>query len=176
MRPREELSPGQPDPKSEAYTPERSSVERRRCGESEGAERRDADTLAARSASGKEAVEKARKASPVWELRCFKANRANSTVAPRGAWHQNSPIREKRRGLASVPLAPAPHRPRPPPGPKTHVWGRSSVESRPDRRWSRGVRPPPPWGRCTRLVRPWAAVGASCGPTAVGCSVGVWTP
>ena len=57
-----------------------------------------------------------------------------------------------------------------------HVWGRSSVESRPDRRWSRGVRPPPPWGRCTRLVRPWAAVGASCGPTAVGCSVGVWTP
>ena len=47
------------------YTPERSSVERRRCGESEGAERRDADTLAARSASGKEAVEKARKASPV---------------------------------------------------------------------------------------------------------------
>ena len=66
--------------------------------------------------------------------------------------------------------------PRPPPGPKTHVWGRSSVESRPDRRRSRGVRPPPPWGRCTRLVRPWAAVGASCGPTAVGCSVGVWTP
>ena len=76
-------------------------------------------------------------------------------------------------GLARLP---APHPPRPPPGPKTHVWGRSSVESRPDRRWSRGVRPPPPWGRCTRLVRPWAAVGASCGPTAVGCSVGVWTP
>ena len=78
------------------YTPERSSVERRRCGEREGAERWDAHALAARSASGKEAVEKARKASPVWELRCFK-NRANSTVAPRGAWHQNSPIREKRR-------------------------------------------------------------------------------
>ena len=57
-----------------------------------------------------------------------------------------------------------------------HVWGRSSVESRPDRRWSRGVRPPPPWGRCTRLVRPWAAVGASCGPTAVRWLVGVWTP
>ena len=56
MRPREELSPGHPDPKSEAYTPERSSVERRRCGESEGAERRDADTLAARAASGKEAA------------------------------------------------------------------------------------------------------------------------
>ena len=69
---------------------------------------------------------------------------------------------------------PSPHRP--PPGPKTHVWGRSSVESRPDRRRSRGVHPPPPWGRCTRLVRPWAAVDASCGPTAVGCSVGVWTP
>ena len=42
----------------------------RRCGEREGAERRDADALAARAASGKEAVEKARKASPVWELRC----------------------------------------------------------------------------------------------------------
>ena len=63
--------------------------------------------------------------------------------------------------------------PRPPPGPETHVWGRSSVESRPDRRWARGVRPPPPWGRCTPLVRPWAAVGASCGPTAPGWSVGV---
>ena len=62
--------------------------------------------------------------------------------------------------------------PRPPPGPETHVWGRSSVESRPDRRWSRGVRPPPPWGRCTRLVRPWAAVGASCGPKATQCAVG----
>ena len=86
------------------YTPERSSVERRRCGESEGAERRDADTLAARAASGKEAVEKARKASPVWELRCFK-NRANSTVAPRGAWHQNSPIREKRR-IPRIPATP----------------------------------------------------------------------
>ena len=55
------------------YTPERSSVERRRCGEREGAERRDADALAARSASGKEAAEKARKASPVWELRCSPA-------------------------------------------------------------------------------------------------------
>ena len=74
----------------------RSSVERRRCGESEGAERRDADTLAARSASGKEAVEKARKASPVWEPCCIK-NALNLQVAPRGAWHQNSPIREKRR-------------------------------------------------------------------------------
>ena len=30
--------------------------------------------------------------------------------------------------------------------------------------------------RCTRLVRPWAAVGASCGPTAVGWLVGVCTP
>ena len=59
---------------------------------------------------------------------------------------------------------------------KRQVWGRSSVESRPDRRWSRGVRPPPPWGRCTRLVRPWAAVGASCGPTALGWSVGGCTP
>ena len=56
------------------------------------------------------------------------------------------------------------------------LWGRSSVESRPDRRWSRGVRPPPPWGRCTRLVRPWAAVGASCGPKAHAWLVGVWTP
>ena len=76
-------------------------------------------------------------------------------------------------------LCPKPRSPAPPRGPraqKRHVWGRSSVESRPDRRWSRGVRPPPPWGRCTRLVRPWAAVGASCGPTAVGWSVGVWTP
>ena len=72
MRPREELSPGHPDPKSAAYTPERSSVERRRRGEREGAERRDEDALVARSASGKEAVEKARKASPVWEPRCFK--------------------------------------------------------------------------------------------------------
>ena len=96
MRPREEPSPGHPDPKSDAYTPERSSVERRRCGESEGAERRDADTLAARSASGKEAVEKARKASPVWEPCCIK-NAMNLQVAPRGAWHQNQPIGEKRR-------------------------------------------------------------------------------
>ena len=89
-------SPGQPDPKSEAYTPERSSVERRRCGEREGAERRDADTLAARAASGKEAAEKARKASPVWEPCCIKKG-LNLQVAPRGAWHQNSPIGEKRR-------------------------------------------------------------------------------
>ena len=78
------------------YTPERSSVERRRCGESEGAERRDADTLAARAASGKEAAEKARKASPVWEPCCIK-NAMNLQVAPRGAWHQNQPIGEKRR-------------------------------------------------------------------------------
>ena len=34
-----------------------------------------------RSASGKEAVEKARKASPVWVLRCFK-NAMNLQVAP----------------------------------------------------------------------------------------------
>ena len=65
MRPREEPSPGHPDPKSDAYTPETSSVEKGRCGEREGAERRDADALVARSASGKEAVEKARKTSPV---------------------------------------------------------------------------------------------------------------
>jgi len=52
--------------------------------------------LVARSASGKEAVEKARKASPVWEPRCFK-NAMNLQVAPRGAWHQNQPIGEKRR-------------------------------------------------------------------------------
>ena len=73
-----------------------SSVERRRCGEREGAERRDADALAARAASGKEAAEKARKASPVWEPCCIK-NALNLQVAPRGAWHQNSPIGEKRR-------------------------------------------------------------------------------
>ena len=78
------------------YTPERSSVERRRCGEREGAERRDADALAARAASGKEAAEKARKASPVCVLCCFK-NAMNLQVAPRGAWHQNPPIGEKRR-------------------------------------------------------------------------------
>ena len=68
----------------------------RRGGEREGAARWDADALVARSASGKEAVEKARKTSPVWEPGCLK-NAPNSTVAPRGAWHQNSPIKEKRR-------------------------------------------------------------------------------
>ena len=67
---------------------------------------------------------------------------------------------------ADLSAAPVPRPPRGPRAQKRHVWGRSSVESRPDRRWSRGVRPPPPWGRCTRLVRPPAAVGASCIPTA----------
>ena len=57
-------SPGHPDPKSDAYTPERSSVERRRCGEREGAER-DQMRLCALS-ERQEAAEKARKALPVW--------------------------------------------------------------------------------------------------------------
>ena len=89
-------APRPPDPMRDANTPERSSVERRRCGEREGAERWDAHALVARSASGKEAVEKARKASPVWVLRCCK-NAMNLQVAPPGAWHQNPPIGEKRR-------------------------------------------------------------------------------
>ena len=50
---------------SGAHTPQGSSAESRRCGEREEAERRDADALAARPASGREADEKAGKASPL---------------------------------------------------------------------------------------------------------------
>ena len=63
-------------------------------------------------------------------------------------------------------LARPPGPPAPPGRPKTTRPGHSSVGSRPDRRWPRGVRPPAPWGRCTRLVRAWGAVGASCSPKA----------
>ena len=85
----------------DANTPERSSVERRRGGEREGAARWDADALVARSASGKEAVEKARKTSPVWEPGCLKkCEELNRSASRRVAseftnsgetWHTENP-------------------------------------------------------------------------------------
>ena len=91
---------------SGAHTPQGSSAESRRRGEREEAERRDADALAARPASGREAEEKAGKASPLCVSGCTK-NAMNLQVARRGAWHQSPPIGEKRR-IPGIPDQPSP--------------------------------------------------------------------